>query len=59
MLIRFFRNKEDGIPANSLNVVPGGNYIANSISSDPESMGDATKEWMELYPNGKVDFIWA
>ena len=58
MYIRFFRNKEDGVPINSLYVCPGGNDKANCLSSDADTIKTAIDEWMELFANCKVDFVW-
>ena len=56
--IRFFRNKEDTIPLNSLHVCPGGSQKANCLSCDADTLKAAIDEWMGLYANGKVDFVW-
>jgi hypothetical protein len=39
-------------------VCPGGNDKANCLSSDADTIKTAIDEWMELFANGKVDFVW-
>lgn len=58
MLIRFFRNKEDGIPFNSYKVHNGvGKMDNNTISGDAAIIKSFITKWLESYPNGKTDFI--
>jgi hypothetical protein len=57
MYIRFFRNKEDGMPINSYKL---GNDEEdnNTIQNSAERVSDFINGWMNQYPNGKVDFVW-
>ena len=48
LFIRFFENKEDGIPCNSNPV----DWYETSLATMR-----AVDDWMVNYPNGKVDFI--
>jgi hypothetical protein len=56
--IRFFRNKEDGVPINSFQVCKNGNKIVGCISDDATCIKELIDGWMDSYSNGKVDFVW-
>jgi hypothetical protein len=56
LFIRFFRNKEETIPHDSWGVCKKSEYDERHfIQSDAVN---AIGQWMTLYPNGKVDFVW-
>ena len=56
LYIRYFRNKEDTMPANSDRV----SNKESVIIADLEEFGVAESIfwWTNNYPNGKVDFVW-
>ena len=56
--IRFFRNKEDGVPINSLQVRKNGSDFSGCIDDDADNIKDMIDGWMDSYRNGKVDFVW-
>jgi hypothetical protein len=56
--IRFFRNKEDNVTVNSYSILPKDKQTNDSIIDTPEVVYDNIKAWMNMYPNGKVDFVW-
>lgn len=56
LYIRFFKNK-DSIPTCSNSVfyrLPHGNVS----TTDWNVIRENVLEWMEKYPDGKIDFVW-
>ena len=55
LYIQFYDNVNSTIPYNSWKVGD-----KNELSSRQHIVGlvDNIVNWMELYPNGKVDFVW-
>ena len=56
LFIRFFRNKEDVIPVDSWEVCSRGEL--DMYHFQHADVDKATVEWMNLYHNGKIDFVW-
>lgn len=56
--IRFFRNKEDTMPLTSFQLAPVDKQTNNTILDTPDNVYEHINEWMKLYSNGKVDFVW-
>lgn len=57
--IRFFRNKEDTIPQKSFQILPLDKQTNNNtVVEDSETLFSYIQVWMEVYDNGKVDFVW-
>jgi len=56
--IRFFRNKEEMIPLISYQLTPIDKQTNNTILDTPEEVYENINQWMNIYVNGKVDFVW-
>ena len=56
LFIRFFRNKEDVVPIDSWEVFNRGELDMYHFQN--ADVDKVTVEWMNLYHNGKIDFVW-
>jgi len=56
--IRFFHNKEDGIPCSVYLLLPENKQTDDSFCDDPNTIYKLINNWMGLYPNAKVDLVW-
>lgn len=56
--IRFFRNKEDSMPNNSYQLIKSNERPTNNtVFYNENTVFRFIDNWMEMYPNGKVDFV--
>ena len=57
LYVRFFKNKEDVLPADSFFVCVANERGSEQIASIAEQAYNI-KVWMETNPEGKADFVW-
>lgn len=56
IFIRYFADKNDEIPKDSNPIVDADNKLASRYINDYQC-GANVSDWLERYPNGKVDFV--
>ncbi len=56
IFIRYFKLKTDEIPDDSNPIVKADNKLASRYIND-YMCGMHISDWLERYPNGKVDFV--
>ena len=57
LFIRFFYNKEDSVPRHSLPICKSIDTKTRQEANILEQMPNLF-DWMNQYPNGKVDYVW-
>lgn len=55
--IRFFIDKDHGIPISAYQLLPKEAQTNNSIVDDAETVYEVITQWMVAYPMGKVDIV--